>query len=134
VTDTREHASRARLLLHEATQPNGQLETSWLELAGDELALRSGDAEPLAVPLRVLAGVMRRYGRPLADETSLTGPELLLPSGERLTLLRHLARFDVVAKDYLVFEAPGDAPLAELATAVTAALSFVAKRMAPSER
>jgi hypothetical protein len=117
----------ARLLLHQATDPAGVLENVWLELEGGELALRAGDRPPVPVGAGVLGAVMRRYGRPLADDSLAHGPELRLASGERLALLRHLARFDVIAKDYVVYEAPGQPPLAELATAVSAALCFLVR-------
>lgn len=37
-------------------------------------------------------------------------------------MLRHLARYDVIARDFLVYRTPNEEPITELASAVTAAL------------
>jgi hypothetical protein len=52
---------------------------------------------------------------------------LELDGGRRISLLRYRARYDVIAKDFLVFEAPNRAPVAELATSVAAALAHLAR-------
>ena len=117
-----------RLLLHEVTQPSGKLGLIWLELLESALGLRFDEGDVQPVPLAVLAAVMRRYGRPLGEDTQLEGPTLCLPGGERLTSLRHLARFDIIAKDYLVYQPVHGVPLVELATGVSAALSFLLSR------
>ncbi len=59
---------------------------------------------------------MRRYGRPLDEAVPLAGPALELGEGRRLVQLRFRPRFDVIARDYLVLEAPPEPPFAELST------------------
>ena len=70
---------------------------------------------------------MRRYGKPLADDVTLHGARLVLPAGRSVVLLRHLARYDVIAKDYLVYSSPDAPPLAELAGSIAAALLYLAR-------
>lgn len=78
--------------------------------------------------LDVLDRVMERYGKPLAPEIALAGPRLELPGGRALVGLRHRARYDVVARDFLVLIRPGAAEaLAELSTSVAAALEHLAR-------
>jgi len=67
------------------------------------------------LPISVLEQVMTRYGKPLADDISPDGPRLELEGGRALCMLRHRARYDVIARDFLVFIRAGEAPLAELA-------------------
>jgi hypothetical protein len=117
-----------RLLLHERTLPGGSLEHTWLEVEQSVLYLRLDDGDRKEVPLAVLEAVMNRYGKPLADEIVVTGTTLALEGGPSLQLFRHRALYDVIAKDYLVYAAPGREPVAELAAAVTAALSYLLKR------
>ena len=119
-----------RLLLHESIAANGEVESSWLEVADGELALGADGQPATPLPETALSAVMRRYGRPLADDAGQgSGGELGLASGARVFRLRHLARYDVIAKDYLVYEPPGEEALAELATSVSAALWFIARRL-----
>jgi hypothetical protein len=117
-----------RLLLHERVLPDGSLERTWLEVDRGVLYLRFDDSDPKQVPLAMLEAVMKRYGKPLAEEIVVTGPTLALDGGTSLRLFRHLALYDVIAKDYLVYEIPGQEPIAELAASVTAALSYLLKR------
>jgi hypothetical protein len=114
----------SRLLLHERTLPGGALEKTWLEADGGALFLFVEGAPKTAVPLAVLDAVMRRYGKPLADDVAVDGPRLEL-EGRALALLRYRPRYDVIAKDYLVYAPTGEPPIAELATAVTAALMYL---------
>ena len=60
--------------------------------------------------------------------SSSTGPVLVLEGGASVQLFRHRAFYDVIAKDYLVYTAPGSEPVAELAASVTAALDYLLKR------
>jgi hypothetical protein len=119
---------QAALLLHERALPTGAMERTWLEVVRGVLYLRVDDLERLEIPPTVLDVVMKRYGKPLADEVTITGPSLVLEGGFRLHLLRYRALYDVIAKDYLVYTAPDREPLAELAVSVTAALGYLLKR------
>ncbi len=118
----------ARLLLHQRELPDGRLEHTWLEVDEGVLYLRLDDADPREVPSAVLEGVMKRYGKPLADDIVVSGPALTLEGERRLQLFRHRAFYDVIAKDYLVYASPGREPVAELAASVTAALTYLLKR------
>jgi hypothetical protein len=116
-----------RLLIDERATPDGPLQRTWLELAEGKLALRFDETLVAIVELSALEAVMERYGRALADDIVLSGPTLELEGGRRLSLFRHRARYDVLAKDFLVYEAPDREPLAELATSVSAALAHLAR-------
>ncbi len=115
-----------RLLLHERTMPDGSREKTWLELSDGSLVLRVDARAPAQIPVAFLEAVMKRYGKPLADDVELSGPRLELEGGRSVCVLRHRARYDVIARDFLVYTAPGQDSLAELAASVTAALSYLA--------
>jgi hypothetical protein len=70
---------------------------------------------------------MERYGKPLADGIALDGPSLELGEGRALHRIRHRGRYDVIARDFLVWTTPGQEPLAELAVAVSGALVHLSK-------
>jgi hypothetical protein len=94
-----------------------------LEIVDDEGAF------PL--PAEALARVMARYGSPLDVDASLVPVDALdLGDGRVLRHIRHLARFDVIARDYLVLDVPGDESLCALATSVAAALGHLGRRAA----
>jgi hypothetical protein len=116
-----------RLLLHERALENGALEKVWLE--ADEGALflyREGEGRA-HVPIAFLDGIMARYGRELEDEVACDGPRLAV-EGRTLSMLRYRPRYDVVAKDYFIYAKRDAPPVAELATAVTAALEYLLGR------
>ena len=119
-----------RLLIHEQVRADGDVERTWLEVVDGELVLRFDEATTAAVEIRVLEAVMRRYGKPLADDIVVSGTRLELDGGRTLGLVRHRGRYDVIAKDFLVYGAPGQEPVAELATSVTAALTFLLRSSA----
>jgi hypothetical protein len=117
-----------RLLLHEHTGAGGVLVATWLEERDGELFFTActgpSDASRRLVPIAFLDAVMKRYGRPLADDVVLEGPQLRV-HGRTLAKLRHLARYDVIAKDFLVVRGVADEPLVELSTSVSAALDYL---------
>ena len=117
----------AKLLLHERTLEDGALERTWLEVEDGSLFFRVEGQPKALVSHRVLEGVMRRYGKPLADDVPLDGPQLDL-EGCALSILRYRPRYDVIAKDYFVYTPAGGAPVAELATAVTGALAYLLRQ------
>lgn len=90
--------------------------------------------EALPLPEGAIAAVMKRFGKPLEAEGA-PPPEETLELGEGRTLVRFrfLRRYDVIARDYLVYHAPGSEPLCEMATAVTAALDHLGRRLAARE-
>jgi len=115
-----------RLCIDETIDDAGAPARTWLARDGDDLVLARDGAADVCIPEDVLVGVVVRYAKPLADEVAVEGASLPLPSGARLTLLRHLARYDVIARDWLVLERPGEEPIAELATAIAAPLRRLA--------
>ncbi|HKQ70377.1 MAG TPA: hypothetical protein VJT73_13605 [Polyangiaceae bacterium] len=115
-----------KFVIHEREFPEGGLETTELEVADGRLWLSIDPAgSRVDVPLVWLDAVMKRYGRPLEDGLAVRGPELSPGDGRRLVLFRYKAGYDVIAKDYVLYERPGEEPVAALATAVTAALGYL---------
>ncbi|MEO6574911.1 MAG: hypothetical protein ABIP89_13790 [Polyangiaceae bacterium] len=111
-----------KLLIHQRTRVDGSLEDLFLSREDDALRVQIGADDEAFVPIEALVAVMRKFGKPLAPEIRLGATALELGDGRSLTMLRHLARYDVIARDFLVFCAPNEEPLAELASSVTAAL------------
>ena len=120
------------LKIHESARADGSLSPLHLRRDDGGLALVSEDGvEPL--PDGALDAVMRRFGQPIdpaARLVDVAALELLEPRGARLRHVRHLARFDVIARDWLVLEVPGREPTGALATTVAGALSHLARAAA----
>jgi hypothetical protein len=115
------------LKIDEVTERDGTISSVVLVRDGDALCIAQGGGT-FAVPEGVLEAAMRRYGLPFdtTERVAVVG-DLELAAGRRLRHVRHLARYDVIARDYLVLEAPDQEPLCALAVTVAAALSFVAR-------
>jgi hypothetical protein len=112
--------------MHEATRADGSLERiSLVELDG-VLCLVDDDGEH-ALPENALAIVMQRYGKPIDPPLPRPIETLELADGSKLVRFRHLATYDVIARDYLLYESRENEPLCELATGITAALSHLAR-------
>jgi hypothetical protein len=112
--------------IHEFITASGQLSAVHLRRDGETLML-VGDDEALPLPPGALAAVMARYGAPFdTDAGSRVQGTLELGPGESLRHVRHLAGYDVVARDYLVYEAPGLEPTCVMATNVAGALRHLA--------
>ncbi len=116
-----------RLELLARHRDDGALERTQLVRQRGELGVCIDSGPVLPLPDGALERVMHRYGRPLADDVVAEGPALDLGGGRALRRLRFRPRYDVIARDYLVFEEPGVEPVAELAVAVTAALVHLAR-------
>lgn len=118
------------LKVHEATTAAGELAPVHLACDGGQLALASeGTVAPL--PPGALEAVMARFGAPFDPSESLVRVDALdLGGGRVLRHVRHLARYDVIARDYLLYERPDGEALGALATTVTAALSHLARAAA----
>ena len=122
-------AGLAIITLHEHTGDAGELVRTQLAAEDGELTLVvGGEASPL--PQGAIAAVMRRFGKPLEVEAPPAEETLDLGDGHSLARFRFLRRYDVIARDYLVYLAPGAEPLCEMPTAVTAALDHLARRLA----
>lgn len=125
-----------RLLLDERILADGRIARSWASRDGDRVRIveAEGDAPGVAageLSVAALDRVMVRYGRPLDDASARAprGDGLELGTG-RLSRLRYHAAVDATGRDYLVWERPGEAPLAVLATHAAAALRYLALRLA----
>jgi hypothetical protein len=135
----------SEMVIHESTDASGRRVRTRLSLdAGDadaagasgELAIIVGD-ESFPLPEGALEAVMKRYGKPLAVAVAnLAVQERLdLGAGRSLVRFRFLARYDVIAHDYLALLGDGeDDPLCELATSVAAVLDHLARRLAEAGR
>jgi hypothetical protein len=115
------------LKIREFTDDGGALAAVFLRVTdGGALALARGD-DLLALPSRALQAVMARYGAPFDSEAAIS-VQATLPLGDGRTLrhVRHLAGYDVIARDYLVYESPGAEPLCALAAIVARGLEHLA--------
>lgn len=94
-------------MLHEITEADGSLSPVRLTVEDGELVVVVR-AEAAVVPEPLFAAVVGRYGAPFdeAEAVRRVGT-LTLASGATIEHVRHLARFDVVARDYLVYGATG---------------------------
>jgi hypothetical protein len=123
------------LKIHEATTASGALSPVFLRLESDtsarpRLAIVC-DGETFALPDDALDAVMARYGAPLDPASSLISVDALdLGEGRSLRHVRHLARYDVIARDYVVYERAGADPLCALATTVAGALDHLGRAAA----
>lgn len=115
------------LVLNESHDADGRAVTVALFVEEDELVLDYEDRE-VALPFPLVEAVFERFAKPLDPTIVPRGVRLEVGSSGSLVHLRHLARYDVVARDYVVLDRPGKEPLAELCTAVAAALVHLAER------
>lgn len=110
------------LKIHEHLLPSGELTSVFLRAEGEGLTLVDVEAE-LTLPRGALPAVMRRYGAPFDAEAKIMEQgALTLPGGASLRHVRHLAGYDVIARDYLVYAEPGAEPVCVMATTVAGAL------------
>jgi hypothetical protein len=116
------------LLLHERLDERGASICTWVETLDGELWVVTDGGERLGLPAGAIQAVMRRYAKPLQDPPEETGESpLMLEDKSVLFRMRFLPTYDVISKDYLVWQVPGEHPVAELATHVTAALEHLAR-------
>jgi hypothetical protein len=115
------------LVLAERIRPDGSHARSWAEPSADGTALLVADDDGVRGLLPVVAvdRVMARYGRPLEEGLALDGESIELAGGYRLRRFRFHAIVDAEARDYLVWERPGEEPLAAISATVAAALRFL---------
>jgi len=117
--------------IHEFSSPAGELSAVYLRTQPGLLEIVSDDgAWPL--PDGAVHAVLARFGAPFDDSARITTvATLTLPDGAELRHVRHLAGYDVIARDYIVYQgagvpgpalAPGEAQLCALAATVAAAL------------
>ena len=110
------------LKIHEFILPNGELSGVFLQRSDDGLVLAEADSR-LCLPEGAVRAVMLRYGAPFDPEAlSERQDGLQLGGGATLEHVRHLAGYDVIARDYLVYAEPGLEPVCAMATNVAGAL------------
>jgi len=115
-------AHEAMLKIHEFILPSGELSAVLLRRVDDQLRLVGDDGE-LTLPPGALRAVMLRYGAPFdRDAPCQREGKLQLEADAVLEHVRHLAGYDVIARDYLVYSEPGLEPLCVMATSVAGAL------------
>jgi hypothetical protein len=119
----------AVLLLDERITADGSHVRTWATCDGQRLQLHGDDGAAGELSLVAVDRVMRRYGRPLEHGIALEGEPLACGS-YRLRRLRYHAVVDTEGRDYLVWEAPDSEPLACMAAMATAALRYLALRLA----
>ena len=116
--------------IHETVGAAGELAPIFLAAAGGAATLVDDrGAHPL--PDGAIAAVMARYGAPLDPDVTLAPIATLELVEGRLRHVRHLARYDVIAKDWLVYERAGEDPVIALATTVAGALGHLARAADP---
>ncbi len=123
----------SELLLDERILADGRVSRCYATADGERVRVRDEDGTGGELSVAALDRVMVRYGLPLDEAIPLDGDSLDLGAGRRLRRLRYHAPVDATGRDYLVWERPGEAPLAVIATHATAALRYLVLRLA-SER
>lgn len=115
------------LKIHETTKPDGQLASFFLVVDDGVLRIAS-EQESFGLPEGALDAVMARFGAPLDPSERLVDvAELDLGDGRMIRHVRHLSRWDVIARDYLVYETAGREASCALATTVAGALDHIGR-------
>lgn len=117
------------LLLDERIAPDGTHARIWATSDGDRVQIRDEAGACGELPVIAVDRIMCRFGRALDEAIPLDGDALTCGT-YTLRRLRHHALVDAEGRDYLVWERPGDEPVACLATTATAALRFLMARAA----
>lgn len=116
----------SRLLIDERSAGD-RFERVELEVDRDVVAMYVDNTRFGELPIEAVVGVMKRYGKPLEQDVIVPrGSGLALGDGVELVMLRFLARYDVIARDWLVLVTP-DETLGEMAVTVTPALEHLAR-------
>jgi hypothetical protein len=113
--------------LNESSSATGELSAVYLQVSAEQLEIVS-DEGTWALPHGALRAVLARFGAPFDPEArAWTIATLNLPNSEVLRHVRHLAGYDVIARDYIVYEAPAEQALCALSATVAAALLHLGK-------
>jgi hypothetical protein len=118
-----------RLLIDERILADGRHARTWASLADGRFQLADEGGASGALPIEALDRVMVRFGRALDPEIARTGDSLDCGAGRVLRRLRYHAIVDAEARDYLLWERPGEEPLAVIATTAAAALRHLLERL-----
>jgi hypothetical protein len=131
-TLSKSHGDRVGMFrIHEFSSATGELSSVYLRVSGAERA-EGDDAERLEIvspdgawplPRGALHAVLAKFGAPFDGDARIsTIASLELPGGVVLRHVRHLAGYDVIGRDYIVYEEPQTEALCALAATVAAAL------------
>jgi hypothetical protein len=118
-----------RLLLDERILGDGTHVRTYASFVDGVVRVADEHGPNGALSIAALERVMVRYGLPLEDTVRLDGDALELGEGRRLRRLRYHTPVDATGRDYLVWERPGEPPLAVIATHATAALRYLVARL-----
>lgn len=119
----------SRLRIWEKTGASGEAAAVWLEAREGHVVIGVGDAEIGPLPREAIDAVLDRFGKPLEDgvwESIAPASPWLLGGGAALVTFRYLARYDVIARDWIALERPGKARVAALAVTIAGALEHLA--------
>jgi len=124
-----------RLLLLETHQESGETARVWLDGGASGLTLRREGfgPEPELLPLvpGAVQRVMLRYGGVPSEDLVSTvenlAAALTLEDQSTLSTFRFRPRYDVIAKDYIVWRCSGESARLELAVSVAAALTHLGR-------
>ncbi|HEY0253921.1 MAG TPA: hypothetical protein VGC41_20465 [Kofleriaceae bacterium] len=120
------------LLLDERILSDGRHAKTIATIEEGKLHLADDEGATGALPMTAVDRVMQKYGLPLEANIPLVGEALECGDGRRLRRLRFHAVVDAEGRDYLVWERPGEEPLAVIATHATAALRYLATSLKPA--
>lgn len=116
--------------IHEFSGPSGELSVVCLREREGALEIVS-EAQTWALPPGALRAVLTRFGAPFDPEApSARVAVMTLTTGEVLCHVRHLAGYDVIARDYIVYEGPDTGAMCAMATTVAAALMHLGRATA----
>jgi hypothetical protein len=110
------------LKIHEFSVSNGELSQVGLRVLDGALEIVA-DGRSWPLPSGALGAVLTRFGAPFDVDARISEvARLELGTNETLRHVRHLAGYDVVARDYLVYERSANEAWCALAATVSAAL------------
>jgi hypothetical protein len=118
------------LKIDERSTLEGELSAVFLQFEAGVLSIVEEHCA-LPLPSGALDAVMARFGKPLDPDAQLAEMGTLeVGDGRILRHVRHLARYDVVARDYLVYASAAE-PLCVLAITAAGALRHLARAAKP---
>ncbi len=118
----------SELKIDETSTASGELASVFLRIDDGVVSLVD-ERGAFALPSNAVDAVMRRYGMPFdeSDSQRITRVASLDLGNATLHHVRHLARFDVIARDWLVYERPEHEAMCVLACDVARALAHLAR-------
>jgi hypothetical protein len=115
------------LKIHEFSAPSGELCAVCLRVEHGALEIVA-EGEARSLPSEALAAVFARFGAPFDTNARISEiARLDLENGQAVRHVRHLAGYDVIARDYLVHDTPPRESLCIWAATASAALLHLAR-------